>query len=130
LPAATTNRNAWNNSRRSSPTGARLFPDRLEVVFFSDGQALLLRGWNALGPFHIVLLDIMMPGVNGYDIARRIRDLDDEVLLVFLTGSRNTYSAATKFRPSDIFSNPLPAASWPMCWIGRWNGFARPAGTG
>jgi DNA-binding LytR/AlgR family response regulator len=59
--------------------------DTVEVVFFSDGQALL-RGWNALGPFHIVLLDIMMPGVNGYDIARRIRDLDDEVLLVFLTG--------------------------------------------
>lgn len=59
--------------------------DTVEVVLFDSGQALL-RGWSLSEPFHIVLLDIMMPEINGYDTARRIRDLDDGVLLVFLTG--------------------------------------------
>lgn len=37
--------------------------------------------------YHILLLDVLMPGINGIETAREIRDFDDGVKIIFLTSS-------------------------------------------
>jgi CheY-like chemotaxis protein len=67
-----------------------------------DSLALLLRAWGfevtvaadgpsaleAFGSFspHAAILDIAMPGLDGWHVARQIRDGGSAVLLVALTG--------------------------------------------
>lgn len=56
--------------------------DGYAVVVVGDGQAAL----NALTTMHVdcVLLDVMMPGLSGFDVVRRIRELSD-VPVLFLS---------------------------------------------
>lgn len=49
------------------------FPDGLS--FISDYKA----------DFDVVFLDIKMPSMNGFDIAKLIRDVDNEVCIIFVT---------------------------------------------
>ncbi len=49
---------------------------------------------NGQKQFDIFLLDIYLPGQNGVDTARRIRGLDKNALLVFLTSSEDFYREA------------------------------------
>ncbi len=37
--------------------------------------------------YHVILLDVLMPGENGMDAARELRARDDNVKLIFLTSS-------------------------------------------
>lgn len=56
--------------------------DGYAVVVVGDGQDAL----NALTTMHVdcVLLDVMMPGLSGFDVVRRIRELSD-VPVLFLS---------------------------------------------
>jgi DNA-binding LytR/AlgR family response regulator len=38
--------------------------------------------------YHILLLDVLMPGLSGIEAAREIRGFDEEVKIIFLTSSR------------------------------------------
>lgn len=53
------------------------------VMYASNGNI----GWELFNSEHpdLVLLDINMPGMNGFELAKMIRKTDDEVLLFFLT---------------------------------------------
>lgn len=54
-----------------------------KISCFADGESFL----ESLVPkrYAMVFLDILMPGINGIETARRIRSVDPEVLLVFIT---------------------------------------------
>ena len=45
------------------------------------------KGWEAFrrGSFDIVLLDVMMPEMDGYAVAKEIRNAGSNVPIVFLT---------------------------------------------
>ncbi len=58
----------------------------IKIHTFENGFSLL-DAMDQGQPFDIVILDIMMPGENGIDIARQIRTGNQEVELVFLTSS-------------------------------------------
>ena len=54
---------------------------QLAVEVYTSGEALLEDGKK----YDIVLLDIDMDGLNGIETARRIREADKEVKLIYVT---------------------------------------------
>ena len=54
-----------------------------EVTWVSDGEAALQKFRNH--SFDVCVLDVMMPGIDGFVLARRIREQDEEVPILFLT---------------------------------------------
>ena len=55
---------------------------RFKVSVFEDG-AQILDGYEPV--YDMILMDIDMPGVNGMDASEKIRETDQEVVLVFIT---------------------------------------------
>lgn len=58
--------------------------ERFTVRAFSDG-AHILRGYEP--QWDLLLLDIQMEHVDGMQTARRIREVDSEVIIIFVTSS-------------------------------------------
>ena len=56
--------------------------EELEVCRFSDGLELA-DGYRPI--YDLILLDIEMPHLDGMTAARKIREADSEVLLLFIT---------------------------------------------
>lgn len=54
----------------------------IQTILFRDGGEILQ---NYQPVYDIILLDIEMPHVNGMDAAERIREMDSEVVLMFIT---------------------------------------------
>ncbi len=78
----------------------------LDVQTFRTGFSLL----NAIDcgtSFDIVLLDIIMPGENGIDIARQIRKNDAQVKLFFLTSSVEYAVESYEVRASNYIVKPI-----------------------
>lgn len=67
--------------------------EALQEAIESDGHATVLapdglqavRKFSEGAPFDLVLLDLMLPGLNGYDVCRRIREADRRVPVIMLT---------------------------------------------
>jgi DNA-binding LytR/AlgR family response regulator len=57
----------------------------LIYMIYSDGFALLEDVRK--GGFDFLLLDVMMPLVNGMEIAHEVREFDEDIKLAFLTSS-------------------------------------------
>lgn len=49
----------------------------------AEGKAGLTRALS--GQYDLILLDVMLPGMNGFDICNRIRDADREQPIIMLT---------------------------------------------
>lgn len=54
-----------------------------EVTHYADGEAAL-RAFR-VQEFDICILDVMVPGMDGFKLAERIRELDQHVPVLFLT---------------------------------------------
>ena len=53
-----------------------------ETALYANAEDFLAR---YRPEFDLVILDIDMPGLNGVDAARRIREMGDNVVLMFVT---------------------------------------------
>jgi two-component system OmpR family response regulator len=42
------------------------------------------------GPFQVVVLDVLMPGIGGLEILRRLREMAPQVPVILLTGQGTT----------------------------------------
>lgn len=72
---------------------------------FESGAAFL----SALQPgrWDIALLDIYMPGLDGIETARRLREQDSECLLIFFTTSNEHGIISYELRASDYLVKPV-----------------------
>jgi len=77
----------------------------LEPVEFSAGEDLLL----AFRPFafSVIFLDIYMDGMTGVETAKRIREQDDDVVLIFMTTSEEHRSDAFSVFATDYLVKPI-----------------------
>jgi len=61
-----------------------------EIAVYKDGEAFL-ADTNALksGNIKVAFLDIYMPGPDGIDVAKKIRETDEDMAIIFTTISRD-----------------------------------------
>ena len=60
----------------------------LEVSLFTNGK-YALQGFKK-GNYDLVVLDVMMPEKNGFEVAQEIRAQDEEIPIIFLTAKSQT----------------------------------------
>lgn len=60
-------------------------PENMVIHLFADGDSLLEA--HILNPFDIILLDVIMPLLNGIETAAEIRRFDKTAKIVFLSSS-------------------------------------------
>ena len=73
-----------------------------ELLFANDGQTALDTLTH--GPVDLILLDVMMPGLNGFDTCKRIKDnpATADIPVIFLTAKADTASLVEGFRMGGI----------------------------
>ena len=71
-----------------------------EIESYSDGSELL--GQNRLQPFDVLFLDIDMPNVSGFDIAKALRDDFSHCLIVFVTSHSELVFDSLDYQPFNF----------------------------
>lgn len=66
----------------------------LQITEYTDAENLLWDTETEKTIFDIYLLDIYLSGVSGVEAARRIRAIDEQAVLIFVTASREFYQQA------------------------------------
>lgn len=81
-----------------SDTESRISP-------FCSGKAILEKIEDR--QFDVYFLDILMPGLNGMDIGRRIREADQRAVIVYITVSREFAFEAFGVRAFQYLQKPV-----------------------
>jgi len=78
-----------------------------DVTVAESAQDALTK--MAAKPFDLALVDIKMPGIDGVELQRRMREIDPEMLVIIMTGyaSVETAIAALKNGAYDYVSKPF-----------------------
>lgn len=93
-----------------------LWPDKpgtLNCECFSDGDALLRAHTET--PFDIILLDVIMPLLNGIDTAKELRMQDKSVKIVFLTSSPEFAVDSYTVKANNYLLKPVDAPALYRC---------------
>ena len=70
-----------------------------KVDSFTDPLVALENFRGEAGQYDMIILDIKMPNMNGYELYRQIKKIDDKVKVCFLTAGEMYYGVYT-----DIFN--------------------------
>jgi DNA-binding response OmpR family regulator len=73
--------------------------NRFKVDSFTDPLLALQNFKEQHGMYDLIILDIKMPEMNGYELYRHIKKIDDKVKVCFLTAGEMDYAAY-----EDIFN--------------------------
>ena len=66
----------------------------------------LLENWPSKS-YDLVFLDILMEGISGIEVARKIRETDSECLLIFISSSKEYALQGFEVRAFDYLLKPL-----------------------
>jgi DNA-binding NtrC family response regulator len=81
----------------------------LSVAMAHDGRAAIAAVERAPARFGIVILDLHLPGADGFDVLRRIRELNPSIYVVMITGYATIDAAvrAVKEGAYDFLAKPF-----------------------
>lgn len=83
-----------------------LRPDRLELSVCGSGEEGLQR--LATGSFDVIILDIMLPGINGLDVLKQIRESSDvPVIMLTARGEDVDRIIGLEFGADDYLAKPF-----------------------
>lgn len=68
-----------------------------DIFCFSSGIEMLK--FHKEQPFDIIFLDILMPDLNGFDIAKEVRAMSDKTLLLFVTSQDELVYDSFNYHP-------------------------------
>ena len=90
---------------------AVLEADQFRVVEATDGEAALamLADWQDGDRPDIVVLDVMMPGIDGIEVCRRIDHAAVRVLMLTARDDPETQRASKEAGASDFLGKPFSA---------------------
>jgi len=81
----------------------------LSVIWATDGETAI-RLFKESNP-HLILLDVILPGKDGFEVATEIRKINGVVPIIFMTGSahdKENYNKAYKLlRASNYIEKPV-----------------------
>ena len=83
----------------------RQYGTEFEVTCFTDGDEILE---NYRPAFDMIFLDVEMKRLNGMETAQRIRELDNDVLLVFITNMAQYAIKGYAVGALDYVLKPVP----------------------
>ena len=80
-----------------------------EVIRVADGEDGLEVLGEKAGAFELLLTDIVMPGVDGIELARRAAEIDPGLKIMFITGFAAVALNAGSGAPKDakVLSKPF-----------------------
>ena len=83
-----------------------------EVVEAATGTECL-KAADSKGPFDLILLDVNLPDMDGYDICRAIRHVDKDVPILFVTArsEMKDYTAGREAGGDSYVVKPIARAS-------------------
>jgi DNA-binding response OmpR family regulator len=83
-----------------------------EVVEAATGTECL-KAADAKGPFDLILLDVNLPDMEGYDVCRAIRHVDKAVPILFVTArtEMKDYAAGREAGGDSYVVKPIARAS-------------------
>ena len=81
-----------------------------DCLFFHNGTELLCSGKG--GEYDLILLDVLMPGVNGIQTAQELRERDQNVKIVFVSSSPEFAVESYHFGAYYYLLKPVDAASF------------------
>jgi DNA-binding NtrC family response regulator len=78
-----------------------------EVDVAHSGAQALTRVQES--KFHLILVDIKMPGLDGLEMLRKLREADEDTVVIVMTGYSSLDSAikAIKYDASDYLTKPF-----------------------
>ena len=79
----------------------------LRLYFYESAEAML----SERPPVQLAFLDICMDGMTGVELAHALRRLDEKILLVFLSTSRDFAFEAFPVHPFDYLLKPCDPAA-------------------
>lgn len=88
-------------------------PQGIVIRTFNNGDALILE--HSKKPFDIILLDVVMPMLNGIDTAKELRQKDKNVKIVFLTSSAEFAVESYTVKASNYLLKPIEPAKLFVC---------------
>ena len=72
-----------------------------QVTVAGDGPDALVA-WEDQGPFDVVVTDVMMPQMRGDELARRIRTIESDIRVLYVTGfSEVLFSETARLREHE-----------------------------
>ena len=90
---------------RSTLDACTILPNDTEITECADGSALL--SFHTKQPFNIIFLDIQMEGMSGLEVGHKIRDIDKNVIIIFLTGFQQYVFQSFKIEAFDYIMKPI-----------------------
>ncbi len=106
----------------STPTSILVVDDEMGIregcrrVLAEDGYVIDLAEDGMAGlakvqekPYDLILVDLMMPGIGGLDLIKKINEIDPEIIVVIITGYATIETAveATKRGAYDYLPKPF-----------------------
>ncbi len=79
------------------------------IDVFESGEEFLASFTHE--KYNVIILDIFMGGLNGIDVAKRIREKDEDVMLVFCTSSNEFASESYDVNAKYYLQKPVSAES-------------------
>ena len=88
-----------------------------DVEGVGDGREGLERA--LAGHFDLVLLDVMLPGMNGFEICDQIREIDRDQPIIMLTAKTTTRTSSTGWRSAPTTTSRSRSPSPSSCCVCR-----------
>ena len=85
--------------------------EQFHIETYTAGEAFLE---SYQGQFQLVFMDIELDGINGMDTARKLREIDKNVILIFLTNLAHYAIAGYEVNAADYILKPLQAGAFSL----------------